>query len=292
MRRFIFILFFPLILNSQDAFISGNVFICSNEGNANIQISFNGVAPFSFSYSINGVNQPSITTNLNPYIIASSQSGIYQLVSYSDAISTGSVSGSAIITIYPKPIAVISTIRDTINTIDPSLQFTSNSLGSIIEQNWNYGDNSPSEIINNPLHTFPLNSEGLGIPSTYQVSLIVTDNNNCKDTTYKNIFIVDQYWLFFPNSFSPDNDNINDKFCIEYSGIRDSTFSFYVLNRQGEIIFENNNPKLLKCSENGGWDGKNSEGNNIVPGIYIYELYFQEWDGWKNTKHGTINLIR
>ena len=35
-----------------------------------------------------------------------------------------------------------------------------------------------------------------------------------------------------------------------------------------------------------------NDGNDIMPGIYVYELYFQEWDGWKNTKHGTINLVR
>jgi len=293
MKKIIIILFFvPFLLKSQDAFISGNIFLCSNEGNTEVQVSFNGIAPYTFVYSINGTNQSSITTFLNPYIIPSSQEGTYSLVSYSDAVSVGTISGNAMLTLYQAPTAIISTITDTINTLDPSLQFTSNSEGNITEQNWNYGDNSPSEIINNPIHTFPLNSEGLGIASTYQVSLIVTDDNNCKDTTYKNIFVVNEYWIYFPNSFTPDNDQINDKFCIEYSGIRENTFSFYVLNRNGEVLFETNDSKSLKCSENGGWDGKDSDGNDIMPGTYIYELYFQEWDGWKNTKHGTINLIR
>ena len=173
MKKIIIILFFvPFLLKSQDAFISGNIFLCSNEGNAEVQVSFNGIVPFTFVYSINGTNQSSITTSLNPYIIQSSQEGTYSLVSYSDAVSAGTVSGNAMITLYQAPTAIISTITDTINAIDPSLQFTSNSVGNIIEQNWNYGDNSPSEIINNPIHTFPLNPEGLGIASTYQVSLI------------------------------------------------------------------------------------------------------------------------
>ena len=293
MKKIIIILLFvPFFLKSQDAFISGNAFICSNEGNAEVKVDFNGIAPYTFVYSINGTNQPSIVTSLNSYIIQSFQEGTYSLVSYSDAVSAGTVSGNAMITLYQSPIAIISTITDTINAIDPSLQFTSNSEGNIIEQNWNYGDNSPSEIINNPIHTFPLNSEGLGIASTYQVSLIVTDDNNCKDTTYKNIFVVNNYWMYISNSFTPDNDNVNDKFCVEYSGIRENTFSFYVLNRNGEVLFETNDSKSLKCSENGGWDGKDSDGNDIIPGTYAYELYFQEWDGWKNTKHGTINLIR
>ncbi|MGY8989356.1 MAG: T9SS type B sorting domain-containing protein [Flavobacteriales bacterium] len=293
MKNIIIILFFvPFLLKSQDAFISGNIFLCSNEGNDEVQVSFNGIAPYTFVYSINGTNQSSITTFLNPYIIPSLQEGVYSLVSYSDAVSVGTISGNAMLTLYQAPTAIILTITDTINTLDPSLQFTSNSEGNITEQNWNYGDNSPSEITNNPIHTFPLNPDGLGIASTYQISLIVTDDNNCKDTTYKNIFVVNEYWIYFPNSFTPDNDNVNDKFCIEYSGIRENTFSFYVLNRNGEVLFETNDSKSLKCSENGGWDGKDSDGNDIIPGTYAYELYFQEWDGWKNTKHGTINLIR
>ncbi len=289
---FFLIISFPFLLKSQDAFISGNTFICTNEGNTEVKVDFNGIAPFTFVYAINGINHAPIITFLNPYFISSSQEGTYSLVSYSDDVSAGTVSGNAMITLYQSPIAIISTITDTINAIDPSLQFTSNSEGNVIEQNWNYGDNSPSEIINNPNHTFPLNSEGLGIASTYQVSLIITDDNNCKDTTYKNIFVVNEYWMYIPNSFSPDNDNINDKFCIEYSGIRENTFSFYILNRNGDILFETNDSESLKCSENGGWDGKDNDGNDIIPGTYVYELYFQEWDGWKNTKHGTINLVR
>ena len=53
-----------------------------------------------------------------------------------------------------------------------------------------------------------------------------------------------------------------NKFCIEYSGIRENTFSFYVLNRQGEILFETHDSKSLKCSLNGGWDSKDSDGND------------------------------
>ena len=40
------------------------------------------------------------------------------------------------------------------------------------------------------------------------------------------------------------------------------------------------------------WTGKNLEGNDVPSGNYVYELYYQEWDRWKNTKRGTITLIR
>ena len=210
----------------------------------------------------------------------------------SDAISSGTIGGSAILTTLTSPTSVISTISDTIPSINPSLQFTSESIGNIIQQEWNFGDNSYSQTINNPLYTFPVNFSGQGVFATFQISLIVTDYNGCMDTTFKNIFVVNDYWVYIPNSFSPDDDQTNDKFCIEYSGIRDNTSSFYVMNRQGEVLFKTTNPSSLLCSTNSGWEGKDLNGKDILTGTYVYGLYYQQWDGWKNTKHGTINLVR
>tara|TARA_B110000879_G_scaffold42951_1_gene60593 strand:+ start:8316 stop:9197 length:882 start_codon:yes stop_codon:yes gene_type:complete len=293
MKKLLYILLFiPVMSFSQTAFISGNKLLCTNSKTADISVSFNGTAPFTFVYSINGVNKADIVTSTNPFIISSDIAGNYDLISFSDAISVGTISGGAIITILQAPTAVISNITDTIHAIDPSLQFTSISVGNIINQTWNYGDNSGDEIIDNPIHNFPLNAAGLGVASTYQISLIVEDVNSCTDTSYKNIFVVNDYWIYIPNSFSPDNDNLNDKFCIEYSGIRENTFSFYVINREGEIVFESENSSSLLCSNNSGWDGKNKNGTDLIVGTYVYEMYYQEWDGWKNTKHGTINLVR
>ena len=45
-------------------------------------------------------------------------------------------------------------------------------------------------------------------PSIYTVSLFVSDDNNCKDTTYRNILIKDEHWIYIPNSFSPDGIKI------------------------------------------------------------------------------------
>ena len=293
MKKLFTILFFvPFISFSQSAFISGNEILCTNTGKAEITISFNGIAPFTFVYSVNGVNKASITTTQNPYIVSTKEEGNYDLVSFSDATSSGSISGGAMITILESPTAIISTITDTLQAVSPNLQFTSVAIGNIISQNWNFGDNTPNNLNNNPSHQFPVDANGLGIASTYQVYLIVEADNYCTDTTYKNIFVINNYWMYIPNSFSPDNSNLNDKFCIEYSGIRENTFSFYIINRLGEKVFKTNNPQSLLCSNNAGWDGKDLNGIDCIPTTYVYEMYYQEWDGWKNTKHGTINLVR
>ena len=59
-----------LNLLTSSAFIAGNDTICENDQeDAQISVSFSGVSPFTFSYSVNGVIQPPISTTINPYII-------------------------------------------------------------------------------------------------------------------------------------------------------------------------------------------------------------------------------
>ena len=107
-----------------------------------------------------------------------------------------------------------------------------------------------NRFLQNPEHTFE-NETGI-----FEVSLIVTDNLGCTDTTFKHIWIADEYWMYVPNSFTPDNDQINDRFCISFNGIRTETFSFNVYNRVSEVVYSTTNIIDLECFlNNNGWDG-------------------------------------
>ena len=85
-RCILVFLLFPCLLQAQSAFIAGNDTICDNDQDfATVSVSFTGVSPFSFSFTINGVVQPSIITTINPYIINTKEAGNYVLTSYNDA---------------------------------------------------------------------------------------------------------------------------------------------------------------------------------------------------------------
>ena len=121
---FVFFLFVFTYLNAFSqttisAFISGNDTICENsKSNAEINFSFNGVAPHTFTYSINGDIQPSITT-MNPfYFISTKTEGVYDLVSYFDANEQGNLGGQAIVTIKPAPTASFTVSPDTITNLN------------------------------------------------------------------------------------------------------------------------------------------------------------------------------
>ena len=274
-------------LPTIEAFISGNDSICDNaEEDANVSISFSGVAPFTFVYKYNGENKGPFTTNLNPYVIETKLEGSYELVSFSDVNEVGGVSGQAWVTVFSAPEADFHlTSSDTLSILNPTSEFIDDSYGNIVSWEWNFGDNSVYEYSQLVEHTFE------STVSIYTVSLIVSDENNCKDTTYRNITIKDEYWMYIPNSFTPDNDQMNDKFCISYNGIRFETFNFTVYDRFSNIVYSTNSITDLDC--NNGWDGTYQEtGNPLLMGTYIYEVHYKELDGWKHQDFGTIFLIR
>ena len=140
----------------------------------------------------------------------------------------------------------------------------------------------------NPFHTY---SDSMGI---YQLSLIVTDDLGCSDTTFKQLWIADEYWMYIPNSFTPDLDGVNDVFCLTHHGVRESTFYFNVYDRFSTLVYATENITDLECFLNvNGWDGKHYKTGKDLPfGTYIYEMYFQDFEGWKHQDVGQLSIIR
>ena len=58
-------------------------------------------------------------------------------------------------------------------------------------------------------------------------------------------------------------------------------------------IYQIEDPKELSCEMNNGWNGKHYEIQKDLPSdTYVYQIYFQDLDGWKHTEYGTILLVR
>ena len=278
-----------LVTDFLNAFISGNDTICDNAKTAEVKVYFRGgTAPFTFVYAIDGVTQPPVTpTYLNPYILNTKKEGVYTLLSFSDALSVGVTSGSAKVTVFESPTAFFKISDDTLSILFPSVQLTPDTV-NIVSWSWNFGDNTPLSNDANPFHTYP---ESIGF---YQVSLIINDNNGCSDTTFKQVQITDDYWMYIPNSFTPDLDGVNDVFCIQFHGVRQETFYFNVYDRFSTLVYTTSNITDLECElSSNGWDGKHYKTDIDLPmGTYIYEIYYQDFDGWKHQETSGINIIR
>jgi len=291
MKKLVLILFLLFSFSSfsqSSAFIYGGGNICDNAGTIDVEISLTGNPPWNIVYAIDGMNQPSFPTTNNPHIIPTKIEGVYTVVSVSDALGLGTTSGSAIVTILEVPITQFTIEQDTLSFIYPTTKFQDKTIGATA-WNWNFGDNTPIENTQNPSHTFD------SIVGVYQVTLIASDINNCSDTTFHQVWVNDEYYIYIPNSFTPDWDGINDKLCLYYHAIRESTFLFTVYNLRGDVVFYTDNLKEIVCnnlSEN-GWNGThNRSGKELPIGNYLYEVYFQDFEGWKHHDFGFLYLIR
>jgi len=153
---------------------------------------------------------------------------------------------------------------------------------------WNFGDNTTNSYEQNASHSY---ADSIGI---YEISLIVTDGLGCSDTTSKQIWVSDEYWMYIPNAFTPDRDGVNDLFCLQYNGVRIETFTFNIYDRFSNLVYVTDNIEEIECFLNSnGWDGTHYEtGNDLPMGQYVYEMYFQDYEGWKHQKQGYLLIVR
>lgn len=89
--------------------------------------------------------------------------------------------------------------------------------------------------------------------------------------------------IFIPNSFTPNDDGINDTFLpILHCDPKD--YHLLLFNRWGEKAFESFNI-------NEGWDGTFQE-KEPIDGIYIYKVVYK-FDGTiENTNSGSVSIIK
>jgi len=100
--------------------------------------------------------------------------------------------------------------------------------------------------------------------STLQVShpgyytVLITNSSGCQLTAFAHVLEYCDPVIFVPNSFTPDNDGINDYFRAYGENIAE--FVMTIFNRWGEPVFQSNDI-------NHGWDGSFLGGNFYTPDL-------------------------
>jgi len=162
------------------------------------------------------------------------------------------------------------------------VQFSNASYGAPLTSMINgwYINNELTSFANSPQIAFQY-------PGDYLVTLIVLTTHGCSDTISKIVNIKENYYLWVPNSFTPNNDGLNDTFQPKGQGI--AKYELMVFDRWGEMIF--------KTKEfNQGWDGKHHRG--IDYGIYckddVYTWLIKVTDvfGKSHELKGHVTLIK
>jgi gliding motility-associated-like protein len=119
---------------------------------------------------------------------------------------------------------------------------------------WFFGDGQSSSLVH-PNNTY-------AAAGNYVVTLIATDVKGCIDSISKMILIEEEYYVYIPNCFTPDDNRFNNVFSASTVGVRQLTVKIF--NRWGEMVYESDDPFFE-------WDG--SYGNSLVrDGIYSYKI--------------------
>jgi gliding motility-associated-like protein len=189
------------------------------------------------------------------------------------------------VTISEAPIANFQPEPSTTTILYTTIQMIDQSSDNVVSWEWIFGDNIETNTEQNPLHTYP---ETI---SQHQIFLTVRNSFGCIDSIFRIINITDDYWIYIPNSFTPNSDDVNDKFFISHYGVLEETFTINIYNRLNEVVYSTKN--IIDLSKENGWDGRHqTKGFNLTSGTYIYELSYQDLDGWKHFKIDKVNIIR
>jgi len=165
-----------------------------------------------------------------------------------------------------------------------AINFTDMSLGNIVTYDWIFNIGAPlgSSSLPSPTFTFPQGTGG-----EYPVRLTVTDVNGCTDFIEGSIIIRNIFQYYIPNTFTPNNDGLNDVVSMVGSDIDENKFKLEVFNRWGDIVFSTNNPETV-------WTGNTYNGAYYCPeGVYNWTaIVVSKTTGERFEIQGHLNLIR
>ncbi|MCB9186055.1 MAG: choice-of-anchor L domain-containing protein [Flavobacteriales bacterium] len=179
------------------------------------------------------------------------------------------------ITEYPKPDALFAAEPWITDVLDPEFSFIDLSSENVTEWYWEFDDGNYAEV-ENPVHRYE------PVVGEYLVTQYVTTQYGCMDTISASVKIEPIFTFYIPNTFTPNNDDVNEEFFGQGEGFTE--YSMFIYDRWGELIFQSNDPDYK-------WDGTYM-GNPVEQGVYVY--YFSVLD-WKNNGHkyrGHVTLMR
>jgi gliding motility-associated-like protein len=179
----------------------------------------------------------------------------------------------------PLPLMDFNFDPSLIFTFNTNICFSNNSTGAI-SYFWDFDFNGPtsfSTLVSPCPVLFPEENGG-----SYEVKLIGINQFGCIDSISKTITIEDDFIVYIPNSFTPNNDLVNDEISVLHQGVE--SLEWIIFNRWGEEIFHS-------TDLNKSWNGFHK--NEFAPtGSYPYRLLVTSKTGRKKEFIGQINLLK
>ena len=216
------------------------------------------------STAINPIHQYATAGSFNVTLTITNQYGC-----------SASITNNNVVNVYPKPIAKFTPDPSETQLITANINFNNYSIGASY-YNWNFGDNITSTDFS-PSHMY--SDTGL-----FEVRLIASSQQQCRDTAYEYVHIVGSFSFWCPSAFSPNDDLKNDGFTGYGVGIKSATFTIF--NRWGEKIYFSDNLA-------NPWDGSFwNEGNRCPEDVYVYLFDVVSEDNEHHKYTGRVSLVK
>ena len=202
---------------------------------------------------------------------------------------TGTLTLSDYITVYPLPVAIFSTApENTALVTNPEFHFYDYSHGILDHWHWDFGDGNNSTA-QNPYHSYSIgnpyyNFSLMEDTGSYLVTLTVTTNHGCIDSTVKVIRIEPTYGLYMANAFTPNDDPKNEQFCINGFGILEDNFEIFIYDRWGKLVYQSTD--INEC-----WNG-NVQDKPAATGTYVYIIHLMDTKRIRHKTKGIVTLYR
>jgi gliding motility-associated-like protein len=119
----------------------------------------------------------------------------------------------------------------------------------------------------------------------FPVMLVVSSNKQCVDTVIKYVDIVEDFSIYIPNAFTPDNDGQNEWFGPVILGAKDTGYRFEIFSRWGEPIF-----KTEKIDQY--WDGSYLNQQRCPNGVYTYMIEAVDLCNIRHKYIGQISIVK
>lgn len=140
---------------------------------------------------------------------------------------------------------------------------------------WDFGDGSTASGVLNVTHTYPdYNAYWVVLQIITPDGCVAVDSIRTRPPAAT---------IYFPNSFTPDADGINDTFGGE--GLLIYTYELWVFNRWGQVVFESKDMANR-------WNGRTSDGEEVPQGIYQYKYIIEGLSMPKRQGFGHVTLLR
>ncbi len=243
--------------------------LCVNFNNTST-ISSGSITNCSWTFS-DGGNSSALNPNY-----CFNQSGLFSvtMTAISNANCSSIVTVPNMISVTPTPVANFTAPAVT-SIFNSSVHFTDHSTNTTA-WNWNFGDYSSStnntSNLQNPSHHYAQ-------VGTYCVLLTAT-NGVCTDTSEVCVVIEPEFTFYVPNSFSPNEDGINDEFYGK--GDNFNSYQMWIYDRWGNSVFYSDDI-------NKHWDGR-MNGNEVQQDVYVYMIKIVDFKKEQHSYIGNVTL--